>query len=121
MLPVRHRRRRASTSPRAGIGVVDGDDATRVDAVFVAHADAVDFARLERAARAILAGAPLLTGSYVPAYAGANGPIFSRGAMITAALAKATGTRPVVVGKPSRAAVQDDGRSASARPPPSSP
>jgi Predicted sugar phosphatases of the HAD superfamily len=42
----------------------------------------------------------------VPAYAGANGPIFSRGAMLTAALAKATGARPVVVGKPSRAALR---------------
>jgi len=48
-----------------------------------------------------------LTGSYVPAYAGADGPIFSRGAMLTAALAKATGARPVVVGKPSRAAVRE--------------
>lgn len=87
----------------AGIGVVDADDA---DAVFVAHADAVDFPTLERAARAILRGIPLLTGSYAPAYAGANGPILSRGAMLTAALAKATGARPTVVGKPSHAAVR---------------
>lgn len=89
-----------------GIVVADGDERERVDAVLVAHTDAVDFGGLERAARTILAGAPLLTGSYVPAYAGANGPIFSRGAMVTAALAKATGRRPVVVGKPSRAAVR---------------
>lgn len=88
-----------------GIGVADGER-ERVDAVLVAHTDAVDFGGLERAARTILAGAPLLTGSYVPAYAGANGPIFSRGAMVTAALAKVTGRRPVVVGKPSRAAVR---------------
>jgi ribonucleotide monophosphatase NagD (HAD superfamily) len=47
-----------------------------------------------------------LTGSYAPAYAGADGPIFSRGAMLTAAIAKATGARPVVVGKPSRAALR---------------
>jgi ribonucleotide monophosphatase NagD (HAD superfamily) len=47
-----------------------------------------------------------VTGSYAPAYAGANGPIFSRGAMLTAALAKATGARPVIVGKPSRAALR---------------
>ncbi|MBV8988273.1 MAG: HAD hydrolase-like protein, partial [Solirubrobacterales bacterium] len=52
------------------------------------------------------AGARLLTGSYARAYAGADGLIFSRGAMLTAALAKATGARPVVVGKPSRAAVR---------------
>ena len=90
----------------SGIGVADGDERERVDAVLVAHTDAVDFGALERAARTILAGAPLLTGSYVPAYAGANGPIFSRGAMLTAALAKVTGRRPVVVGKPSRAAVR---------------
>jgi len=91
----------------SGIVIADGDERDRVDAVFVAHTDAVDFAALERAARTILAGATLLTGSYVPAYAGANGPIFSRGAMVTAALAKVTGRRPVVVGKPSRAAVRE--------------
>jgi NagD protein len=76
------------------------------DAVFVAHADRVDFERLEHAARAILGGARLLTASYAPAYAGADGPIFSRGAMTAAALAKATRKRPVIVGKPSRAALQ---------------
>jgi 5'-nucleotidase len=91
----------------AGVRIVDGRNGARVDAVFVAHADRTDFDELERAARAILAGARLLTGSYVAAYAGANGPILSRGAMVTAAIAKASGARPVVVGKPSRAAVQE--------------
>ena len=38
------------------------------------------------------------------AYAGANGPILSRGAMVTAAIAKAS-RRATIVGKPSRAAV----------------
>ena len=90
----------------SGIGIVDGDPREHADAVFVTHTDVVDFAGLERAARAILDGARLLTGNYVPAYAGANGPIFSRGAMLTAALAKVTGRRPVVVGKPSHAAVR---------------
>jgi len=94
----------------AGVRLVDGRNGARVDAVFVAHADRTDFDELERAARAVLAGARLLTGSYVPAYAGADGPIFSRGAMITAALAKASGARPVVVGKPSYAAVREIGR-----------
>jgi NagD protein len=61
-------------------------------------------ARAGRAA--VLDGARLLTGSYAPAYAGADGPILSRGAMMTAALAKATGAQPVVVGKPSEAALQ---------------
>lgn len=89
-----------------GVRLVDGSDPEQVDAVFVAHADSTDFDRLERAARAVLAGARLLTGSYVPAYAGANGPILSRGAMITAAIAKASSTRPTIVGKPSRAAVR---------------
>jgi NagD protein len=90
----------------SGIGIADADGDRGVDAVLVAHTDAVDFGALERAARTIIGGARLLTGSYVPAYAGAHGPIFSRGAMLTAALAKATGRRPVVVGKPSRAAVR---------------
>ena len=87
---------------REGVRIVDGEDA---DVVFVAHADTVEFPRLEQAARAVLRGAKLLTASYQPAYAGANGPIFSRGAMTAAALAKATGARPIVVGKPSRAAL----------------
>lgn len=94
---------------RTGVRIVDGDDTTRFDAVFVAQTDDVDFTELERAARAVLGGARLLTGSYAPAYAGANGPIFSRGAMLTAALAKATGARPVIVGKPSRAVLQTIG------------
>lgn len=88
---------------RVGLRLEDGEGA---GAIFVATPAAVDFAQLERAARAVLGGAQLLTGSYAPAYAGADGPIFSRGAMMTAALAKVTGARPVVVGKPSEAALQ---------------
>jgi NagD protein len=90
----------------AGVRMVDGADPESVGAVFVAQPGELDFERLERAARAVLAGAPLLTGSYVAAYAGANGPIFSRGAMVTAAIAKASGRRPTIVGKPSQAAVR---------------
>jgi ribonucleotide monophosphatase NagD (HAD superfamily) len=89
-----------------GIRVLDGAEAKHADAVLVTHTDVVEFPELERAARAILGGARLLTGSFAPAYAGANGPIFSRGAMLTAALAKVTRARPVVIGKPSRAAVR---------------
>ncbi len=91
----------------AGVLLVDGGNGTHVDAVFVAHVGEIHFDELERAARAVIAGARLLTGSYVPAYAGADGPILSRGAMITAAIAKASGARPIVVGKPSRAAVRE--------------
>jgi ribonucleotide monophosphatase NagD (HAD superfamily) len=75
--------------------------------VFVAHVDEVDLATLERAAGAVHQGAALLTGSYVRAYAGADGPIISRGAMVTAAIAKGGGARPRIVGKPSRAAVAE--------------
>ena len=88
---------------QAGLRIADGEDA---EAVFVAHVDAVDFVQLERAARAVLAGAELLTASYAPAYAGANGPILSRGAMTAAAIAKASSTEPVIVGKPSHAALE---------------
>jgi HAD superfamily hydrolase (TIGR01450 family) len=77
------------------------------DVVLVLHSDEISFGALEPAAHAILAGARLLTANYLPAYDGATGPILSRGAMITAALAKASGARPTVVGKPSRAAVQE--------------
>ncbi len=60
----------------AGVRVTDGEDAA---VVFVAHLDHIDVSALERAARAILRGAPLLTSSYARGYAGANGIIFSRG------------------------------------------
>jgi NagD protein len=90
----------------AGVRILGPGAAGQPDVVFVATPADVDFEQLERAARAVLAGAQLATGSYAPVYAGANGPIFSRGAMLTAALAKATGARPVVVGKPSRAALR---------------
>ena len=82
-------------------------DGEQADVVFVAHTDWTGFEELERAAHAVIAGAPLLTGSYVPAYAGVNGPILSRGAMLTAAIAKASSARPIVVGKPSRPAVRE--------------
>ena len=85
-----------------GVPAADGEDAA---AVFVAHLNEIDMAMLERAARAVTRGAPLFTGSYVRGYAGANGIIFSRGAMITAAIAKVSGGRPRVLGKPSRAAL----------------
>ncbi|MGH2877309.1 MAG: HAD-IIA family hydrolase [Solirubrobacteraceae bacterium] len=87
----------------AGVPLADGEDAR---AVFVAHLPEVALGEVERAARAIEAnGAPLFTSSYVRGYAGAGGIIFSRGAMITAAIAKVSGARPRLLGKPSRAAV----------------
>jgi HAD superfamily hydrolase (TIGR01450 family) len=88
----------------AGIPLAEGEEAK---VVFVAHVDETDITSLERAARAVWRGAPLLTGSYARGYAGANGMIFSRGAMVTAAIAKVTGARPKVLGKPSRAAVAE--------------
>ena len=90
----------------AGLNLVGPDEADQADAVFVAHIDHADLPELEKAARAVIAGARLLTGSYVAAYAGANGPILSRGAMVTAAIAKASSVRPIIVGKPSHAAVR---------------
>jgi HAD superfamily hydrolase (TIGR01450 family) len=89
---------------KRGVVLTDGEDAR---AVFVAHRQQVDLDDLDRAARAVNAGAPLLTGSYVRGYAGANGMIFSRNSMMAAALAKVTGVRPRVLGKPSRPAVAE--------------
>ena len=86
----------------AGIPIAGGAEA---GVVFVAHPKAADFATLELAARAVTNGAPLYTGSYARGYAGAKGMIFSRAAMVTAAIAKVTGARPRILGKPSRAAV----------------
>jgi HAD superfamily hydrolase (TIGR01450 family) len=88
----------------AGVRLAEGEDA---EVVFVAHVDEIRVASLERAARAVARGAPLLTASYAPGYAGANGTIFSRGAMLTAAIAKVASVRPRIVGKPSRAAVAE--------------
>jgi HAD superfamily hydrolase (TIGR01450 family) len=88
----------------AGIPQAEGDEA---EVVFVAHVDEVDLASMEAAARAVSRGAPLLTGSYARGYAGSDGIIFSRGAMVTAGIAKVTGARPRIVGKPSRAAVEE--------------
>jgi HAD superfamily hydrolase (TIGR01450 family) len=86
-----------------GVSLTDAEDA---GAVFVAHLAEVSLDEIERAARAIGArGAPLFTSSYVRGYAGANGIIYSRGSMITAAIAKVSGVRPRLLGKPSRAAV----------------
>ena len=90
----------------AGIPLAEGENA---EVVFVAHRDEIEVGEVERAARAVLRGAPLFTSSYARGYAGANGIIFSRGAMITAAIAKVTGARPRVLGKPSRAAVTELG------------
>jgi HAD superfamily hydrolase (TIGR01450 family) len=90
----------------AGLELVDTDAA---EVVFVAHLDQVDMDAMEAAARAVLAGARLLTANYLRGYWGAKGIIFSRGAMITAGIAKVTGARPVVVGKPSRAAMAEVG------------
>ena len=46
-----------------GVDVVDGEDA---EVVLVLHVDDADFPALERAARAILGGARLLTANYLP-------------------------------------------------------
>ncbi len=91
----------------AGVRLVDSEDA---DVVLVAHVDEIDMASLERGARAVAGGAALYTASYVPSYAGASGPIFSRGAMVTAAIAKVSGARPRVLGKPSRPAIAEVGK-----------
>jgi HAD superfamily hydrolase (TIGR01450 family) len=88
----------------AGVPLVETDEA-RV--VFVAHVDAVDLAAMEVAARAVTNGAKLLTANYQRGFWGANGIIFSRGAMVTAGIARVTGARPIVVGKPSKPAVEE--------------
>jgi NagD protein len=90
----------------AGVELASAARAREADVVYVAHVDDVHLDELEDAARAVRAGAALLTSSYVSAYSGANGPILSRGAMVTAAIAKASEARPKIVGKPSKAAVE---------------
>jgi NagD protein len=87
-----------------GVPLTETEEA---EAVFVAHVPQADFGALETAARAVIAGAPLLTANYGQGYWGADGLIFSRGAMVTAAIAKVAGAEPIVVGKPSEIAVQE--------------
>jgi NagD protein len=91
----------------AGAGVRLARRNDRPGVVFVAHVQRASLDAVDRAARAVADGAALLAGSYVRAYAGANGPIISRGAMVAAAIGKGGGARPKVVGKPSRAAVAE--------------
>ena len=88
----------------AGVPLADGEEA---EVVFVAHVESVDLDAMERAARAVSNGARLLTANYQRGFWGANGITFSRGAMVTAGIARVTGARPVVVGKPSHAAVHE--------------
>jgi ribonucleotide monophosphatase NagD (HAD superfamily) len=88
----------------AGVPLTDTDEAK---VVFVTHVESVDLGAMEVAARAVMNGARLLTANYQRGFWGANGIIFSRGAMVTAGIARVTGARPVVVGKPSRAAVDE--------------
>jgi HAD superfamily hydrolase (TIGR01450 family) len=88
----------------AGVPLTESDDA---EVVFVSHVEEVDLSAMVTAARAVIAGAPLLTASYTQGFWGSNGIVFSRGAMVTAGIAKAAGARPIVVGKPSRAAVRE--------------
>lgn len=86
-----------------GVPLVETDEA---EAVFVAHVPQVDMDDLETAARAVMKGASLLTANYGPGFWGSNGLIFSRGAMTAAAIAKVTEVEPIVVGKPSKVAVE---------------
>jgi HAD superfamily hydrolase (TIGR01450 family) len=89
---------------REGISLTEEEDA---GAIFVTHVEQLDLDEAERAARAVMRGAPLLTANYGPGYWGSDGLIFSKGAMVTAAIAKVTEVNPVVVGKPSEVAVQE--------------
>lgn len=91
----------------AGIALAAPGEEASAEVVLVFHVDEADLGILEAAAEAILAGALFLTGNYARAYAGANGPILSRGAMVAAAIAKASAQDPIVVGKPSTAAVTE--------------
>jgi HAD superfamily hydrolase (TIGR01450 family) len=90
-----------------GVTLVEESDAERAQVVLTLHVDDIGLGVLEAAARAVAAGAPFLTANYQRAYAGLDGPIISRGAMAAAAIAKGSGRRPTVTGKPSRAAVRE--------------
>lgn len=90
-----------------GVELLPDAEVARAEVILVAHADAAELDLLEAAAHAVRGGAPLLTANYAPAYAGADGPVLSRAAMLTAAIARVAEKRPRVVGKPSLAAVRE--------------
>jgi HAD superfamily hydrolase (TIGR01450 family) len=90
----------------AGIALTEGEDA---EAVYVGHVVEVDLEKMKRAARAVIAGAPLLTANYGQGFWGSNGLVLSTGAMTTAAIAMGAGVEPTVVGKPSEAAIREVG------------
>ena len=97
----------AATRERMASEGVTLTEAPNAGAVFVTHVEQVDLDAAEDAARAVIGGAPLLTANYGPGYWGSNGIIFSKGAMVTAAIAKVSEAEPIVVGKPSEVAVQE--------------
>jgi HAD superfamily hydrolase (TIGR01450 family) len=98
-----------ATRERMAAAGVPLEETEAAKVVFVAHVQDVELDLMEIAARAVMNGARLLTANYQRGFWGANGIIFSRGAMVTAGIARVTGARPIVVGKPSRAAVDEIG------------
>jgi len=81
-------------------------EAQDAQVVTALHVDDIALSVLEAAARAVLAGAAFLTANYVaptPACTADHQPRRDG----AAAIAKASGRRPTVVGKPSRAAVHE--------------
>ena len=80
------------------------------EVVFVAHVDEVDLASLERAARAVTRGAPLLTGSYVPRLRGRQRHDLQPRRDGHRGDRQGHRRAPEIVGKPSRAAVAEVAR-----------
>ena len=89
---------------QAGVSLV-GDDTSDIGAVFVAHSDAVDFAKLERAARALLNGDSAPDGQLRAVLRGPPRAYLQPRGNVDRCAGQGLRRRAVVVGKPSEAAL----------------
>lgn len=84
----------------AGIEVVLPGHKGQVDAVLIGWSKDFGAADLEAGAQRLWEGAPLYATSVAPYFAGEKGRLLGVSGAIAAALTNATGTKPVVLGKP---------------------
>ncbi|HZF27166.1 MAG TPA: HAD-IIA family hydrolase [Steroidobacteraceae bacterium] len=90
----------------AGLEIVRGSVHEPVDAVFVGWYREFTMDEIDAACSAVVAGAPLFTGSLAPYFASALGKVLASSRVICSAITSVTGKRATVLGKPSMQAVR---------------
>jgi HAD superfamily hydrolase (TIGR01450 family) len=91
---------------RAGVMLADLHAAKHAGVVLVGADPEFTYPKLVAACRAVWAGAPLLVTSMAPFFAARDGRMPSTSGAIAAGIVHATGAVPIVVGKPSMAAME---------------